>query len=122
MAWTKSPEALVALFDRSVPDHPDVARRRMFGYPAAFAAGHLFMSLFEDLFALRLSADDAAAFAAGFGERPFAPMPGRVMRGYVTLPAELLEDDGLRADWIGRALANALALPPKPPVRRADKG
>ena len=122
MAWTKSPEALVALFERSVPDQPDVARRKMFGYPAAFANGHLFASLFEDQFALRLSAADAATFAARFGERPFAPMPGRVMRDYVTLPGELLGDDGERAQWLERALANALTLPAKTSKRRARKG
>jgi TfoX/Sxy family transcriptional regulator of competence genes len=119
MAWEKSPPALVALFDASVPDDPRVERRQMFGYPAAFAGGHLFMSLFQQDFVLRLAAADCAAFTARFGERPFAPMEGRVMRGYVRLPPALTADEGERAEWVARALANALALPAKP--RKAPK-
>jgi TfoX/Sxy family transcriptional regulator of competence genes len=119
MAWEKSAPALVALFDASVPDDPRVERRQMFGYPAAFADGHLFMSLFQQDFVLRLAADDHAAFTARFGERPFAPMEGRVMRGYVRLSPALIADEGERAQWVARALANALALPAKP--RKAPK-
>jgi len=118
MAWRKSPTELVELFEASMPDHPEVTRRKMFGYPAAFARGHLFASLFQDQFALRLSPDDCAAFGAQFGECMFAPMPGRVMRNYVTLPDMLLAEAQPRSEWIGRALRNALALPPKAPRAR----
>lgn len=113
VAWTKSSPAIVALFDRSVPDDPRVVRRQMFGYPAAFANGNLFISLFEDEFVIRLSPQDMAAFAAAYGARPFAPMAGRTMRGYALLPPALLDDAPARTDWIGRALAHALSLPAK---------
>jgi|GEM_PF-1477189 len=62
MKWRKSPKALVRKFDTLVPDDPRVQRRQMFGYPAAFVAGNLFMSLFEDSLVLRLSDDDRNAF------------------------------------------------------------
>ena len=36
MAWTKSPQSLIDLFDKSVPPGANISRRKMFGYPAAF--------------------------------------------------------------------------------------
>ena len=47
MAWKKSPPALIETFDAVLPGAP-AERRSMFGYPAAFVNGNLFMSLFED--------------------------------------------------------------------------
>jgi hypothetical protein len=45
MAWTKSPQSVIDLFDKSVPSGVTVSRRKMFGYPAAFANGNLFIRL-----------------------------------------------------------------------------
>jgi len=36
MAWKKSPPDLVAAFEGLVPKKPDIERRSMSGYPAAF--------------------------------------------------------------------------------------
>ena len=47
MAWKKSPPALIETFDAVLPGAP-AERRLMFGYPAAFVNGNMFMSLFED--------------------------------------------------------------------------
>ncbi|MHB8578148.1 MAG: hypothetical protein ACYDCQ_22790 [Dehalococcoidia bacterium] len=41
MAWSKAPEHLVELFATIVPDNPEVERRKMFGFPAAFVHGYL---------------------------------------------------------------------------------
>jgi len=40
VAWTKSPQSLIDLFEKSVPSGTSVSRRKMFGYPAAFANGN----------------------------------------------------------------------------------
>ena len=92
MAWTKSPQSLIDLFETSVPSGTSVSRRKMFGYPAAFANGNLFIGLHQNDFIIRLSDKDRARFSAEFGERRFEPMPGRPMREYVRLPDELLAD------------------------------
>ena len=55
MAWTKSPQSLIDLFDKSVPSGAGVTRRKMFGYPAAFANGNLFIGLHQNDFIMRLS-------------------------------------------------------------------
>jgi hypothetical protein len=64
----------------------------MFGYPAAFANGSLFIGLHQNDFIMRLSGEDRTRFSAKYGERIFEPMKGRLMREYVRLPEELLTD------------------------------
>jgi TfoX/Sxy family transcriptional regulator of competence genes len=92
MAWTKSPQSLIDLFDKSVPSSVTVSRRKMFGYPAAFANGNLFIGLHQNDFIVRLSEEDRTRFSAEYGERIFEPMKGRPMREYVRLPEELLTE------------------------------
>jgi len=46
MEWRKSPQHLIETFNSVVPG-PPVVPRKMFGYPAAFVNGNLFMSLFQ---------------------------------------------------------------------------
>jgi TfoX/Sxy family transcriptional regulator of competence genes len=113
MAWTKSPQSLIDLFDKSVPSSPSVSRRKMFGYPAAFANGNLFIGLHQDDFVMRLSEEDRARFSAEYGMRTFEPMKGRPMREYVRLPEELLANARKRAPWIKRSLQYVEAIQPK---------
>ncbi|MCA6119055.1 TfoX/Sxy family protein [Bradyrhizobium sp. WSM 1738] len=113
MAWTKSPQSLIDLFEKSVPSGANISLRKMFGYPAAFAGGNLFIGLHQDDFVMRLSEKDRARFSAEFGERIFEPMRGRPMLEYVRLPPELLSDARKRASWIRRSLQYAETIPPK---------
>ncbi|HEV2439333.1 MAG TPA: TfoX/Sxy family protein [bacterium] len=122
MQWRKSPEALVRIFDTLVPDDPRVQRRQMFGYPAAFAAGHLFMSLFEDSLVLRLPDDDRDAFLRMKGASHFEPMPGRPMREYVVAPPAMMARPKSLAPWIRRSLDYARSVPPKSAKRRKSAG
>jgi TfoX/Sxy family transcriptional regulator of competence genes len=113
MAWTKSPQSLIDLFDKSVPAGDGISRRQMFGYPAAFANGNLFIGLHQNDFIMRLSENDRARFSAEYGERTFEPMKGRPMREYVRLPEELLAVARKRTSWIKRSLRYAEAIAPK---------
>lgn len=118
MKWKKSPEALVRTFNTMVPGDPDVERRKMFGYPAAFVAGNLFMSLFQESLVLRLGDEDRAVFLKLDGASHFEPMPGRAMREYVTAPPALLARPKSLAPWIRRSLDYARSIPPKAAKRR----
>jgi TfoX/Sxy family transcriptional regulator of competence genes len=113
MGWTKSPQTLIDLFDKSVPSGSGIFRRKMFGYPAAFANGNLFIGLHQDDFIMRLSEKDRARFSSQFGERIFEPMKGRPMREYVRLPEALLADARQRAAWIRRSQQYAESFAPK---------
>ena len=118
MAWKKSPAALVETFDAVVPA-PPAERRQMFGYPAAFVNGHLFMSLFQDHLVLRLDEGPRQALLAS-GGRPFEPMKGRPMKEYVLAPDTLVGDRAALKKWAHKALAYGQSLPPKPkkPAKR----
>lgn len=114
MAWTKSPQALIDLFEKSVPSGDGITLRKMFGYPAAFANGNLFIGLHQNDFIMRLSDKDRHRFSTEFGDRTFEPIKGRPMREYVRLPEALLTDPRKRAAWIRRSLQYARSVVPKP--------
>lgn len=121
MAWRKASQALVTLFDETLPDDPRVERRKMFGYPAAFTGGHLFAGLHQEDLILRLPADDRAEATCTIGARPFTPMPGRTMSGYVAVgDAQRHGPAGLRP-WLARSFAFARSLPPKATKQPAGK-
>ena len=111
-SWKKSPPELVAAFATCVHAHPELATRQMFGYPAAFLGGNLTTSLHQDRWIVRLAEADAAALR-DLGGGDFEPMPGRPMRGYVTLPASIVADPAALDGWIARAIANVRTLKPK---------
>ena len=113
MAWTKSPETLIALFDGIVPDAPGVERRKMFGYPCAFVNGNMFMGLHQDNMVLRLGPDERAAFIERYDTALFDPMGGRPMKEYPVVPAALFDDDALMGGWVAKSLAYASSLPKK---------
>ena len=110
--WTKSPPELEAAFREAVGALPGVEVRQMFGYPAAFANGHLVTGLFQDEWMVRLPSDALAELSA-LGGAPFSPMPGRPMREYLTFPRAMLDDPRAMAPWLERAIAFVLAKPPK---------
>jgi len=111
--WGKAPPDLVARFTAVLAEMtPPAEVRRMFGYPAGFANGYMFTSLFEDRWIVRLP-DDALAELELLGGEAFSPMPGRPMRGYLALPAALRDDPEAVHPWLDRAREHVLGMPPK---------
>ena len=112
-SFEKSPSELVARFDAAVERFPDAQRRKMFGYPAMFVGGNLVTGLFGSSWMIRLGDDDRAALLALPGAGPFEPMVGRPMKGYATLPTDVVDDDAQLDAWVRRAIAFGRTLPPK---------
>jgi TfoX/Sxy family transcriptional regulator of competence genes len=111
--WRKSPPDLVERFETTLSGVPGATLRKMFGYPAAFAAsGHMFTGLHQDRWVIRLP-DEARAELAAAGGTPFEPMPGRPMREYLVLPDAIAGDPEALAPWLQRSLAYTDELPPK---------
>jgi TfoX/Sxy family transcriptional regulator of competence genes len=108
-----SPPALIERFDAVATRTEGVQRRKMFGYPALFVGGNLVTALFADRWMVRLSPDDLAELLTLPGAEPFAPMPGRTMKGYGVLPRELVDDDVAIDAWLARAIALGRSLPAK---------
>jgi TfoX/Sxy family transcriptional regulator of competence genes len=108
----KPSEEAKAAFTKLVPDEPAVTLRPMFGNLSAFVNGNMFAGLFgEDLF-VRLP-DDESAQVRKLGGRNFEPMPGRAMKGYVTVPGTWRTKPDAAVVWIKRSMALTRAMPPK---------
>lgn len=114
----RSPATLVGRFSMIMQRFPELERRKMFGYPAAFSArGHMVTGLHGANWIVRL--DEASQTdLRDAGGRDFEPMPGRPMKGFLTLPVEVMDDDESVAQWITRAAAHVATLPPKKPRKK----
>lgn len=112
MKWRKSPPELVEVFESVVPGPPAVSRK-MFGYPAAFVNGNMFMGLHQEDMVLRLPEDSREKLLNVSGARLFEPMPGRPMKEYVVVPHNLLADRKKLAPWVNKALEYGSSLKPK---------
>jgi hypothetical protein len=111
-SFSKSPPELVERFAAVMDRYPDAARKKMFGYPAAFAGGNMATGLFAEHWVVRLpDGEIEEAKAAGAGS--FEPMPGRPMKAFVVVPAADVADDAKIARWVERGLAHAASLPAK---------
>jgi len=119
--WRPSPPDLVRRFDTLLVSLPGAERRKMFGYPCAFANGQMFSGLHQETMILRLPDGERQEFLRLDGASPFEPLPGRPMREYVVVPDAMLDEpDTLRA-WLERSFRYAHSLPPKAPKRPSAK-
>ena len=117
MKMPKTGPAEEELFSSLLPDSPEVTRRKMFGQWAGFVNGNMFLCLFGDRIAVKLSEADAAELMKVEGAGPFAPMENRPMKGYVMLPLAWHEDRSPAEEWVKRSTGFVATLPPKPPKK-----
>jgi len=111
-SFSKSPPELVERFSAVLDDYPNATRKKMFGYPAAFVGGNMATGLFGADWVVRLpEADIEGARAAGAG--PFEPLPGKLMKAFVTIPRTDVADDAAIRGWVERGLALASSMPAK---------
>jgi TfoX/Sxy family transcriptional regulator of competence genes len=110
--WKKSPPSLIAVFDRVLPADAEVSRRSMFGYPVGFVHGLMFTGLFEESLFVRLPEPERTKMIAE-GGGPLAPMPGRVMKDYAVVPADLLDDEKALSSTVRKSLDFTKTLPAK---------
>ena len=118
MKWQKSPQELIDLFVRVMPGLPAV-QRQMFGYPAGFINGNMFMGLFQNDMILRLPETEREEFLKIDGARIFEPMAGRPMREYVAVPARLMKDHKRLGLWVSRSRDYGASLEPKPSAKKS---
>jgi TfoX/Sxy family transcriptional regulator of competence genes len=113
--FEKSPPELAERFSAALDRHaaPDITRRSMFGYPCAWIGGNMATGLFASQWWVRVAEPDREALLMLPGAHPFEVMPGRAMGRYVTMPDDLVADDGALDDWLDKALTFTRTLPPK---------
>jgi len=92
---------------------PDVIRKQMFGYPAAWVGGNILTGLFGDEWWVRVSDEDRADLLAMSGAHPLEIMPGKAMGASIVVPPEVVADDARLDPWLDKAIDFARTLPPK---------
>ena len=112
MSIPKASETAKAAFQKLLPKDPAVTTRPMFGNLSGFVNGNMFAGVFgEDLF-VRVSDEDQAKIRKQ-GGKPFEPMAGRAMTGYVIVPAGWQKKPDASGAWVATALSWSRALPRK---------
>ncbi len=110
--WRQPSQKLIETFNAVVPG-PPVVSRKMFGFPAAFVNGNMFMGLHQDDMVLRLGDTAREKFLQLAGAHVFEPMAGKPMREYVVVPASVLADRVDLSRWVATALEYGTSLKPK---------
>jgi TfoX/Sxy family transcriptional regulator of competence genes len=113
MKFTKPSPGLVEEFKAAAATLPDGQPRKMFGYDCVFVGGNFAAGLWQNTAVFKLSDQEGARFTKEHGAIPFAPMQGRVMRGWYEAPEELAHDAERLTEWCHTAAAFARTLPPK---------
>ncbi|MGC9323657.1 MAG: TfoX/Sxy family protein [Desulfomonilia bacterium] len=110
MKFSPIPEHLKALLEDAVKDYPSM-KKTMFGCPAYFVNSNIFTGAFQDTVFLRLSSGDRAEILDSHPDvLPFEPLPGRIMREYVTIPNTLYQDPDFLHHWLKKSHAYASGL------------
>jgi TfoX/Sxy family transcriptional regulator of competence genes len=113
MEFKKAPQELVDfIMDKMKNKNCDY--KKMFGYPAFFVNGNMFVGIHGDKLFLRLSDAEIAEIMKDYKDvSAFEPMPGRAMKGYVILPKSLYSNDKAFAEWLDKSIKYVSTLPPK---------
>ena len=113
MKWKKAPEEL-AVFLAQKMKSVDCEYGKMFGYPACFINGNMFVGLFEDMLFLRLSESDRREIMQIRPDvTPFEPRPARAAKEYLLLPKKLYSNEKLFDKWLKKSVQYTLSLPTK---------
>lgn len=106
----------LALYDALIATHPKIERK---GKNMLYTSvnGHMF-SYFsrEGELGIRLSKEDGAAFVEKYKTGPFVQY-GAVMRGYISIPDDLLANTAELKGYLAISYDYISALKPKPATR-----
>jgi TfoX/Sxy family transcriptional regulator of competence genes len=111
--WQKASPELTAYFEE-VTAGIDCEHRKMFGYPCCFLNGNMFTGVFQDVIIVRLPEPDRIrALKRHKGSKQFEPLPGRVMKEYLSLPEKIYRDEKILEELLMKSIKYCAALPRK---------
>jgi TfoX/Sxy family transcriptional regulator of competence genes len=117
MEWKKAPAELVDFLNEKMKDK-NCDYKKMFGYPAYFFNGNMFVGVHGDKLFLRLSDADIAKIKRECKDvTAFEPVSGHVMKGYMVLPKSLYSDYKLFDEWLNKSIKYVEELPLKKPKK-----
>lgn len=110
---SQAADALAERIEHLIGHRPGIRIQKMFGGVAFMLHGHMLVGPMKDGDLMVRVGPDRYAQALnrpGASEMKFT---GRVMKGFVTIAGDAVEDDEQLADWIAFAEVFVGALPPK---------
>ncbi len=113
MKIPKPTESSRAFFESIVPGDPRVSVRPVFGNPAAFVNGNMFMGLYGEEIFVRLPEEKLNELLKHKGASAFAPMEGHTMKNYIVMPTDWRKKPVLMRSWVEISLKETGKLPPK---------
>lgn len=122
MQWRKAPPELISFLDEAAGSVERCEKRIMFGFPAYFINGNMFVAAHQESLVLRLNrADRDATLASDEGFAEFEPMPGRVMKEYLAIPEVVYRDKARFDPLLAKSAEYVRGLPTKKSARAGGK-
>lgn len=112
------PEDKLALYRQLIDTHPDIELKGGKKLPYTSINGHMYTQLTKaGKVGLRLGKAEFDAFIAKYDAQPLRNY-GAVMKGYVEVPDELLEDTEQLKPYLAMSYEYAQTLKPKPTKKK----
>ncbi|WP_139489072.1 TfoX/Sxy family protein [Brevibacillus dissolubilis] len=118
MSMNRPSEESKAFFKSIIPIDPRINLKPMFGNLASFINGNMFAGLYGDQVFVRLPEAERQRLIEEEGATQFAPMQGRPMKEYVTVPEKWRQDPERVSSLVQQSLAWAETLPMKEPSKK----
>lgn len=116
----KPTDAAIDALHGAFPEDEGAVLKKMFGMPAGFIQGNMFMGVFGDGVVLRMTSERRTELMDVEGVGPFEPM-GRLWKQYVWVSATVWGGHDSLAGWAREALAFTATLPAKAPKPRRKR-
>ncbi|MGW8225669.1 MAG: hypothetical protein ACWGOY_08045 [Anaerolineales bacterium] len=111
------PQEKIDLFDRLIATNPEIIRKGVTN-PYTSVNGHMFTHLSKTgTLGIRLPRDEREAFLEKYNTTLYESY-GAIMKEYVTVPDELLENTGELEEYLNISYAYAKSLKPKPTTKK----
>lgn len=111
------PQEKIDLFDRLIATNPEIIRKGVTN-PYTSVNGHMFTHLSKTgTLGIRLPRDEREAFLEKYNTTLYESY-GAIMKDYVTVPDELLENTDELEEYLNISYAYAKSLKPKPTTKK----
>lgn len=115
---TISPEQL-KLYEALVQRVPEIEISSTFGFPYTSFNGHMFSLLSKSGFVgIRLPKEEREGFLETYNSTIYKPEPGPLLKEYVTVPKDLLQDTETLKEYLIKSFEYVKKLKPKPQKKK----
>jgi hypothetical protein len=112
------PQDKIDLYDRLIATNPEIERKGVTN-PYTSVNGHMFTHLSKTgTLGIRLPREEREAFLDKYNTTPYESY-GAIMREYVTVPDDLLEDTQTMKEYLEISYAYTKSLKPKPTKKKS---